>query len=125
MAWLLCINEQSKRAECEIGDIVAVYSYDPTPVERKVFDCIKVCKVKASEIQETITGKMNPARESKYGASVDCLTKEDVLVMKTASSPIKEIRNRLGKIRAKMGCAVVKEKVPCNPDVLFDKTTES
>lgn len=110
MAYILCINERSKRPECEIGDVVAVYDFEPTATEREVFECIKVAKVKAEEIRDTLNGKSNPDRSSKFGTSGDQLTSDDKAVLKDSRTPVKEIRAKLSKFRSKIECRIGDEK---------------
>lgn len=74
-AWILAINERSKRPECELGDIIGVYGFKPTATEREIFDCVEVTNVPVEEIREHLEEGFDPEGEyPKYKTSVGQLT---------------------------------------------------
>lgn len=94
-AWIITINEWSKRPECELGDIIGVYGFEPTATEREVFDCYEVTNVPVEEIQEELEEGFDCEKEyPKFKTNLKCLSDEeraelaDTKVKKTATMAI-------------------------------------
>lgn len=101
-AYILSITSKTKAKVNEIGDIVAVYPFEPTATEKELFDIITVEKVKAKEIMEMIEEKTDPEKKyPKYKGNIDGLSGADKIALKTKGKSITELRERIKKIRIK------------------------
>lgn len=81
-AWIVAIKAESKRPECEIGDIVAVYDFEPTPTEKNIFECVEVKDCTAKEVrgnEEFDTETEYP----KFKRSIANLSEDDKNIMRT------------------------------------------
>ncbi len=102
MSYILSIKAETKTAVNEIGDIVAIYDYEPTATERKIFEITPVEKIKAQEIVETIEKDVDPEKKyPKYKGNIDGLTTTDKNVLKNKSKGVEEIRAKIKKVRIK------------------------
>ena len=102
MAYILSISNKTKRPECELEDIVAVYDFPPTATEKEIFTVTEVAKIKANEIMEEIAKESDPEKEyAKFRGNLDSLTTSDYNKLKDSKTPIAEIRTILKKIRIK------------------------
>ena len=102
MSWILSINSKTKRKECELEDIVAVYDFEPTSTEKVLFDVTEVAKVKAEEIMTGFHKDLDPEKVyPKFKANLKDLTQTDKDKLKDSSAPISEIRDVIKKIKIK------------------------
>jgi len=78
MPFILSINSKTKRKECELGDIVAVYDFPPTATERDLFECIEVTKVPTEEIRAELESGFDEEKDyPKFKTSTVTLLKKD------------------------------------------------
>jgi len=102
MSWILSINSKTKRKECELGDIVAVYDFEPTPTEKNLFDITKVAMVKAEEIIAGFHKALDPEKDyPKFKANLSNLSSTDKGRMGNYLVSIGEIRDIIKKIKIK------------------------
>lgn len=77
-AWILTINERSKRPECELGDIIGVYGFKPTATEMEVFDCYEVTNVAVEEIREELARGFDDEKDyPKFKTNLSKLSTSD------------------------------------------------
>ena len=102
MSFILSINAKTKRKECELGDIVAVYDFEPTSTEKELFDITEVAKVKAEEIMNDINKDIDPEKDyPKFKGNLKNLSPADKNKLKDNNVPIEEIRTMIKKIKIK------------------------
>lgn len=102
MSFIVSISEKTKRPECELGDIVAVYDFEPTATERDIFEITEVAKVKAEEIMSDIAKDIDPEKDyPKFKANLKNLSKNDKDKLKDKDASISEIRDTIKKIKIK------------------------
>lgn len=102
MAFMLSINEKTKRKECELGDVVAVYDFPPTSTESEIFDITEVVKVKANEIMTGIAeGQEAEKRYPKFRGNLKSLSAGDKNKLRDKKLGISEIREIIKKIKIK------------------------
>jgi len=102
MSFILSINQKTKRKECELGDIVAVYDFEPTATEKEIFDITPVEKVKAEEIMTGIAKDQDPEKSyPKFRGNLEKLSTGDKNKLKDKNLAVAEIRKVLGKIEKK------------------------
>lgn len=102
MSWILSINSKTKRKECELGDVVAVYDFEPTSTEKEIFDVTEVAKVKAGEIMDGFNKDIDPEKDyPKFKANLSNLSKSDKDKLKNSSESISAIRDVIKKIKIK------------------------
>ena len=78
MSFILSIGAKTKRKECELGDIVAVYDFPPTATEREVFECIEVTNVPTEEIREELEKGFDSEKDyPKFKTSTIRLSAQD------------------------------------------------
>jgi len=108
MSFIISISPKTKRPECELGDIVAVYDFEPTATEREIFDVTEVAKVKAEEIMTNINKDIDPEkRYPKFKGNLAELSEEDKEKLKDKNGPIDEIWEVIKKIKIKKALTVV------------------
>ena len=100
MSFILSINEKTKRKECELGDIVAVYDFEPTGTERDIFDVTEVAKVKAEKIMTDIDKNIDPEKNyTKFKGNLKNLSPADKNKLKNKNLPIEDIQTIIKKIK--------------------------
>jgi len=78
MSFILSIGAKTKRKECELGDIVAVYDFPPTATERELFECIEVTNVPTEEIREELEKDFDSEKDyPKFKTSTVTLSEKD------------------------------------------------
>ena len=78
MPFILSINSKTKRKECELGDIVAVYDFPPTATERDLFECIEVTNVPTEDIREELEKDFDSEKDyPKFKTSTVTLSTKD------------------------------------------------
>jgi hypothetical protein len=102
MSWILAVTSKTERTGQSVGDIVAVYDFEPTPNERELFGVQDVEKMKAQDVYDELNAALNPDKQyPKFPFSMNKLKASDKTVLANPSSTTTEIRNIIKKITPK------------------------
>lgn len=111
MAWILAVTSKTERAAQSVGDIVAVYDFEPTATEKELFQCLKVEKVKKQEIDEMLQARLDEKKTyPKFPHHIKNLTVADKTAIADGTTAIADIRARLDKVTTKKATGVVPEE---------------
>ena len=78
MSWMLTVTSKTARNGQVVGDIVAVYDFEPTATEKELFGVQKVENCHQAKVYETLNAGLDEKKEyPKFPFSIGKLTATD------------------------------------------------